>query len=508
MTSGSLRTCSRCGRRFSVTLWQMHAHNPERLSCSDAGCGEGAVGHCADDPLQQGLGPLCCVHLVEHRRWGHDVRFVDGGVCTVCDGRRRVPDAEDPGGRWVQCSGCQGTGYASEQALDAQRRRAAEREQKRVEEEEARRRGEEEARERQAREEDDRERAQGSQDERIAAMDGVEQADDARTGQAEPVGEVEESWRAVGERVGGERGEESVEHQQGAWGVEDNSRSDASGQTQTSQAVEGGSAGNGERFGKPRKARRARRRSPDPHRCCCLLFLIPLIAGVAVGGYHYWPSAGEAPQAEPPPTPTPTAGVTPEATPTPSPSPVPTATPTPVPCADPTPTPTPTVTPAPTATPTPEWPPQPLSDVWRDWARGWSRPQVDAALQESLAVFDAGLDDLEALALAEACRRAAAFEVHLEVARHLVDAHRLEHEAVPGQHVGINWVIWLRFQRELLVQAVRTHAPVAECRSLLATPTPTATPLPDPVPTASDVEVVPLPACPTATPVLPTADDE
>ncbi len=105
MTSGSLRNCSRCGRRFSVTLWQMHAHNPERLSCSEAACGEGAVGHCADDPLQQGLGPLCGVHLVEHRRWGHDVRFVDGGVCTLCDGRRRVPDAEDPGGRWVECSG-------------------------------------------------------------------------------------------------------------------------------------------------------------------------------------------------------------------------------------------------------------------------------------------------------------------------------------------------------------------------------------------------------------------
>ena len=134
---------------------------------------------------------------------------------------------------------------------------------------------------------------------------------------------------------------------------------------------------------------------------------------------------------------------------------------------------------------------------------------MDAALQESLAVFDAGLDDLGALALAEACRRVATFEVRLEIAQHLVDAHRLEHEAVPGQHAGINWVIWLRFQRELLVEAVRAHAPVAECRSLLATPTPTATAAPDPASTVPDVEVAPLPACPTGTPApYPAADDE
>ena len=230
-----------------------------------------------------------------------------------------------------------------------------------------------------------------------------------------------------------------------------------------------------------------------------------------MGGYHYWPSVGQNPQAEPTPTPTPMAGVTPGATPTPtpSPSPIPTATPTPVLCADPTPTPTPTVTPAPTATPTPEWPPQPLSDAWHDWAREWNRPQVDAALQESLAVFDIGLDELGALPLAEACRRAGTFQVRLEIARHLVDAHRLEHETVPGQHTGISWGVWLRFQRELLVEAVRAHAPVAKCRSLLATPTPTIATALNPAPAAPDVEIAPLPTCPTAVPApYPAADDE
>lgn len=97
---------------LTVTLWQMHVDNAEHVPCSDVGCGERAVGYCADAPLQQGLEPLCGAHLVQHCRWGHDVRFVDGGVCTVCNGRGRGPDAEDPGGPWVRCSACRGSGYA------------------------------------------------------------------------------------------------------------------------------------------------------------------------------------------------------------------------------------------------------------------------------------------------------------------------------------------------------------------------------------------------------------
>ena len=76
----------------------------------------------------------------------------------------------------------------------------------------------------------------------------------------------------------------------------------------------------------------------------------------------------------------------------------------------------------------------------------------------------------------------------------------------------VDWKMWsspvnaeidqvrLDNQRELLVEAAGTHAPVAECRNLLATPTPTATALPDPAPMVPGVEVVPLLACPTGTP--------
>ena len=113
----------------------MHAHNPEQMRCADARCRERAVGYCADAPFQLGLGPLCQTHLMEHRRLGHDVRFVDGGACGVCNGRGEVAsqaaDAETPGGRWVRCLQCQGSGYIDEETLDRGRRRAAEREQAR-----------------------------------------------------------------------------------------------------------------------------------------------------------------------------------------------------------------------------------------------------------------------------------------------------------------------------------------------------------------------------------------
>ena len=487
MTGDHLRTCPQCGRRFSVTLWQMHAHNPEQAHCTDAGCGERAVGYCADAPLQQGLAPLCGAHLVQHRRWGHDVRFVDGCVCTACNGRGRGPDAENPGGPWVRCTSCRGSGYASEWALEAQRRRAAEREQERAEEEEARRREEEVH-------EEDRERAHASTDEVSAAMEeGGQVADQTRPG-------AEEHQHAAEERPRGERGGEEVAQRQQAWQDDDAvlPLSDAPGQT--TQPAGGGPAGSAAHSGTHRRQTYAGRRSPDRHRCCCLMFLVLLIIGVGAGGYHYWSTAGQDPQSEPAPTATPTAramaGAAPTPTPSPSssPTPAPTATPTPAPCADPTPTPQPTPTPAPTATPTPGWPPQPLSEVWRDWVRGWGRPQVDAALRESLRAFEVGLDGLEGLPKGDACVQVAAFEVHLEVARHLVDTHRLGNENVPGWHAGISWVVWLRFQRELLAEAIRAHAPVAECRSLLATPTPTA--MPTPAPNAPNAKVAPPPTCP------------
>ena len=168
MASGShLTTCSRCGRHFPITLWGMHAHNPEQMHCTDARCRERAVGYCADAPFQLGLGPLCQTHLMEHRRLGHDVRFVDGGACNVCNGRGEVEsqaaDVETPGERWVRCLQCQGSGYIDEETLDRGRRRAAEREQARPEEIREQVRGQHARQEQAQREQARREQAQREQ---------------------------------------------------------------------------------------------------------------------------------------------------------------------------------------------------------------------------------------------------------------------------------------------------------------------------------------------------------
>ena len=248
----------------------------------------------------------------------------------------------------------------------------------------------------------------------------------------------------------------------------------------------------------------------------CWLILLLLIVGIG-GGYYWYTQHGLPIEIEFLSTPTPTPQAVREGAFTPTPSPAP-PTSTPYPCADPTPTsdasgatPTPALSapPVPPATPTSDRLPEPLSDEWREGAGGWNRQQVDAALVESLTVFDAGLDDLGSLPLAEACVKAAVFEVHLEMAEYLVSEHRLERESVPGQAAAaLSWTIWLRHQRGLFVEAVQNHAPVAECRGILAPPTPTPTPAPAP-PTATVPAVptsTPLPPCPTATPTpLPTA---
>ena len=83
---GHLTTCRQCGGSFAPTLWRMHAHNPEQARCGEAGCRERAVGYCAGEPFAGGFGPLCPEHVIRHRRRGHDVRFVDGGACPLCDG--------------------------------------------------------------------------------------------------------------------------------------------------------------------------------------------------------------------------------------------------------------------------------------------------------------------------------------------------------------------------------------------------------------------------------------
>ena len=96
--------------------------------------------------------------------------------------------------------------------------------------------------------------------------------------------------------------------------------------------------------------------------------------------------------------------------------------------------------------------------------------------------------------------------MQLEIATYLVDVHRLQLESVPGDRSAISWRIWLWVQDDLLGEAILAHAPVAECRSLLATPTPAPTPTPVPTPIPSASPSAPLPPCPPATPTpSPTA---
>ena len=243
-------------------------------------------------------------------------------------------------------------------------------------------------------------------------------------------------------------------------------------------------------------------------------------------------------EAEPPlapapaPTSTPTPAFTPTATPEPtwtpaptatpfpcddSPRPTPTPTPTATPTAAATPTPTPTAAPSPTPSPTPDWPPQPLTDEWREWARGWGEQQAADALAESAAAFETGLGGLEALPILEACERLETLETQLEIAAFLVETRRLERERVPGWGPHEDWSFWLRHQRGLFAQAVRDHAPAQRCRearAAAATPTPAPTSAPPPTASATPSPTSPpasalapppsptptLPPCPTATP--------
>ena len=562
MTGSHLRTCSQCGRHFPVTLWQMHVHNPEQLHCSHPACRERAVGYCAEAPFQQGLGPLCGVHLMEHRRQGHDVRFVDGAVCSDCDGQ-----GDD-------CPHCGGSGYISEAVLDVVRRQAAERERERAQEEDRRRA--EEARTQLARDEEarrqlaEREEAQREEDRRRtarlmeeanAAVEAGQQAADARAEQAQRESEErkrteEEARQYTEEEQAAEEGQRAELEAHWEANRREREEREARRQEENRQAAEEArrradearetteerqrteAQGGGGRDEPPIMSRSevedhffgstggngSGDKGSSGGRGWCWAVLALLI-GAAIAGGVYWGMLNQ-PQGGPDPAPVGTPRCeepgyvvspdgmscippTPTPTPTPAPTATPTAMPTPVPCVHPTPTPTPTATPVPTATPTPDWPPPLLSDAWREWARGWDRQQVDATLAESLAVFDAGLDDLEALSLSEACRRVAAFETRLEIAEFLVDAHRLEREDVPGQAAAaLSWTIWLRHQRGLFAEAVQNHAPVAECRKALATPTPTPTPTaapPTATPTPVPVTMTNAPICPTATPLPPTA---
>ena len=262
----------------------------------------------------RGMTPLCGTHLVQRHRRGHEVRFVDGGVCNVCGGYGQlapseVDAAESRGRRWDRCSLCMGSGYLDEEILTIERRRI-EREQleeyrrrsdlrREIEQGVARRRAEEEE-DLNERRRAEIERARQYEESRLRALTGkpAEESSDDGAGEGEDDGD-------------------------------DGDGDDGDGE-----------GGGGRRHGRGR---------------CCTVALVLMIVGLVVaagaGGaaaVFYLGFGGELPTATPTPA---------QATATPTPTPVPTATPTltptPTPTATATPTPTPTPTPRPTATPTP-----------------------------------------------------------------------------------------------------------------------------------------------------------
>ena len=109
-----LRWCDLCQTNFTRTNWQLHGHNPAQVNCTYRDCRRKAVGHSGTEYTPT---PLCSEHLIEARRSGSAVTFVDGRVCRVCDGHGRINAQErrddSPGGQWLRCPECFGTGYDS-----------------------------------------------------------------------------------------------------------------------------------------------------------------------------------------------------------------------------------------------------------------------------------------------------------------------------------------------------------------------------------------------------------
>ena len=209
---GHLRSCPRCGGSFPPTLWRMHAHNPQQARCGEPGCQERGVGYCADEPFSERDSPRCGEHLMRHRRQGRDVRFVDGGVCSVCDGHGQTASHT---GEWLRCPQCFGAGYESEDALERRRERARqeEKEARRREEnrraaEEARRRSEEASRAAEERaEQERREREQAEREQTRREEKEARRREENRRAAEEARRRSEEASRAAEERAERERKE-------------------------------------------------------------------------------------------------------------------------------------------------------------------------------------------------------------------------------------------------------------------------------------------------------------
>ncbi len=305
MTSSGSRqiTCSRCGQEFPAAFWRAHEHNADRARCAEPGCTEFAVGYAI-----RGMSPLCGTHLVQRRRRGHEVRFVDGGMCTACGGYGQVALEGESSGLWERCPMCWGSGYLDGERLSQELSRTEEEQlaeyrhrselRREIEEGIARRR--EEERRLNERRRMEIERARQYEESRLRALSG----------------QPPESGSGDGDGEGEDGGDD-----------------------------DGGSDGDGEGGGGRRHGR---------GRCCTValvLTIVALLVAAAAGGaaaVFYLGFGGELPG----PTPTPTQPA-PSPTPTPVPTPTPTLTPTQTPTATATATPTPTPTPSPVPTPTP-----------------------------------------------------------------------------------------------------------------------------------------------------------
>ena len=107
-----LRWCNRCETNFTNTNWQLHGHNPAQINCTLPSCRRKAVGYSGTEYTPT---PRCGEHLIEARRNGSDVTFVDGRVCGVCSGGGQVQTRGTGeglrAGQWRQCPECRGTGY-------------------------------------------------------------------------------------------------------------------------------------------------------------------------------------------------------------------------------------------------------------------------------------------------------------------------------------------------------------------------------------------------------------
>ena len=102
--------CDQCGVSFTETAWPLHAHNPSQAPCAKQGCARPAVGY---RQVEQTVLHLCGWHLLSARRNGQEVTIVEGAICQLCHGLRKVHSqgTKKSPGEWILCPHCLGLGY-------------------------------------------------------------------------------------------------------------------------------------------------------------------------------------------------------------------------------------------------------------------------------------------------------------------------------------------------------------------------------------------------------------